>query len=82
MLRTDGGGSPQSLVVVVVVRQMALVCWSVAVLAVVIQTTSSGASPYRRPPSDYRQRLPAILDKRVHDGMLYTQSKMQTIDDV
>jgi len=47
---------------------MALVYWAVAVTAVLIQTTSSGPAPYRRPPGDYQQRLPAMLDKRVHDG--------------
>jgi len=48
---------------------MALVYWA-AVLAVAVQATSIGASPYRRlrQPSDHQQ-LPAILDKRVHDGI-------------
>jgi len=55
---------------------MALVYWAVAVMAVVTQATSTGASPYGRvqqqqPATNYRQ-LPALLDKRVHDGMEYS----------
>ena len=48
---------------------MALVCWTVAVMAVV---TSVGASPYKRlqPAANrYYAHLPGLLDKRVHDGI-------------
>jgi len=51
---------------------MALVYWAAAVMAVVMQATSTEASPYRRlQPAAAYQKLPEMLDKRVHDGNVH-----------